>query len=123
MLFADHLITGPSSVHGSFRQAIRKAIPLIRISAVLILQAIFLVMALAFAGRPARGTRAAEPRSPTPAGAAATSKSVRSFMQIVAHDVTQDGPLAWLKFFDDGPQFFMAVNGQLAFPNATAADK
>ena len=42
-------------------------------------------------------------------------------MRTVAHDVTQEGPLAWLKFFDTGPGFFMAVNGQLAFPNAAAA--
>jgi len=36
-------------------------------------------------------------------------------MHTVAHDVTQEGPLAWLKFFNTGPEFFMAVNGQLAF--------
>jgi hypothetical protein len=42
-------------------------------------------------------------------------------MHTVAHDVTQEGPLAWLKFFNTGPEFFMAVNGQLAFPNAAAA--
>jgi hypothetical protein len=37
------------------------------------------------------------------------------------HGVTQEGPLAWLEFFDNGPGFFMAVNGQLASPNAAAA--
>jgi hypothetical protein len=42
-------------------------------------------------------------------------------MHTVAHDVTQEGPLAWLKFFDTGPGFFMVVKGQLAFPNAAAA--
>ncbi|MGC1371138.1 MAG: hypothetical protein WA824_03275 [Candidatus Sulfotelmatobacter sp.] len=42
-------------------------------------------------------------------------------MHTVAHDVTQEGPLAWLKFFNNGPEFFMVVNGQLAFPNAAAA--
>ncbi len=42
-------------------------------------------------------------------------------MRTVAHDVTQEGPPAWLKFFNTGPEFFMAVNGQLAFPNAATA--
>jgi hypothetical protein len=42
-------------------------------------------------------------------------------MHAVADDVTQEGALAWLKFFNTGPEFFMAVNGQLAFPNAAAA--
>jgi hypothetical protein len=42
-------------------------------------------------------------------------------MHTVGHDVTHEGPLAWLKFFNTGPEFFMAVNGQLAFPNAAAA--
>jgi hypothetical protein len=42
-------------------------------------------------------------------------------MAQVAHDVTQDGPLAWLRYFADSPAFFMAVNGQLAFPDSNAA--
>jgi hypothetical protein len=57
----------------------------------------------------------------TPASAAALDESARTFMHTVAHDVTQEGPLAWLNFFNTGPEFFMAVNGQLAFPNAAAA--
>lgn len=44
-------------------------------------------------------------------------------MQTVAHSVSQDGPTAWLKYFDSGPPFFMAVNGQMAFPNALASQQ
>jgi hypothetical protein len=42
-------------------------------------------------------------------------------MKSVARSVTQDGPLAWIKYFDSSPASFMAVNGQMAFPNADAA--
>jgi hypothetical protein len=55
--------------------------------------------------------------------AAAVDRDVRAFMQTVSHAVTQDGPLAWLKYFDSSPAFFMAVNGQMAFPNAAAAQE
>ncbi|MGB6686473.1 MAG: hypothetical protein WBE76_01375 [Terracidiphilus sp.] len=50
-------------------------------------------------------------------------RSVRGFMQTVAHDVTQQGPTAWRKFFSHGPKFFMASEGHLVFPNYPAADK
>src|ERR1035438_3933842 len=46
--------------------------------------------------------------------------SVRAFAQTVAHDVTHDGPSAWRRHFADIPSFFMAVNGQLVFPNSAA---
>jgi hypothetical protein len=57
----------------------------------------------------------------TPDGASPVDQAVREFMQTVSHSVTQDGPMAWIKYFDATPAFFMAVNGQMAFPNATAA--
>ncbi len=50
-------------------------------------------------------------------------RSVRAFMQTVAHDVTQQGPTAWRKFFSHGPKFFMASEGHLVFPSYPAADK
>ena len=43
---------------------------------------------------------------------------VRAFMRDVAHDVTQDGPAAWRKYFADTPEFFMVVNGKIAFANS-----
>ena len=69
-------------------------------------------------------TRAAESsglQSPASTKAGTTEGDVRKFMAQVAFDVTQDGPLAWLKHFEKGPAFFMAVNGQLAFPDSNAA--
>lgn len=50
-------------------------------------------------------------------------QAVRALMQTVAQDVTRNGPLAWLKYFETGPAFFMAVNGQMAFPNSAAAEE
>jgi hypothetical protein len=55
------------------------------------------------------------------ARAAEVETSVRAFVQTVAHDVTQDGPLAWRRHLADSPAFFMAANGQLVFPNSAAA--
>jgi hypothetical protein len=31
--------------------------------------------------------------------------------------------MAWIKYFDASPAFFMAVNGQMAFPNTAAAQE
>lgn len=67
----------------------------------------------------------AAPPSPPVALSAADSTAVRQavrlFVQSVAHDVTQKGPLAWSRFFDDSPAFFMAVNGQMVFASGAAA--
>jgi hypothetical protein len=57
----------------------------------------------------------------TPAQRAAVDDGVRRFAAAVAHDVTQEGPIAWRRHFEDGPAFFMAVNGKLAFPSGQAA--
>jgi hypothetical protein len=61
------------------------------------------------------------PQPLTPARRIAVEDSVRRFTVAVAHDVTQEGPMAWQKYFADTPNFFMAVNGQIAFPNGQAA--
>jgi hypothetical protein len=68
--------------------------------------------------------QAAPPSPPVTLSAADSSEvrqGVRSFMQSVAHDVTQQGPRAWSRYFDDSPAFFMAVNGQVAFSSGMAA--
>jgi hypothetical protein len=52
---------------------------------------------------------------------AGVEKEVRAFTATVAQDVTSDGPIAWRKFFADEPQFFMAVNGTLAFADGPSA--
>lgn len=52
---------------------------------------------------------------------AAVEDGVRQFTAAVAHDVTQEGPIAWQRHFADSPNFFMAVDGKLVFPNGQAA--
>lgn len=54
---------------------------------------------------------------------AAVETSVREFMNQVSQDVTQNGPLAWQKEFQDTLSFFMASDGQLAFANGQAAQQ
>ena len=59
--------------------------------------------------------------APNAAESAAVRQEVRSFVTSVAHDVTRSGPLAWNRYFDDSPAFFMAVDGQMVFPSGMAA--
>lgn len=81
----------------------------------------FLLAAITFAASVPCGLGASHLHSVTSNEAAAMDRAVRAFMQTVSHSVTQDGPMAWIKYFDAGPAFFMAVNGQMVFPNAAAA--
>lgn len=82
----------------------------------------FLLVAIAFiACIPGGG--ASHPPAVTSGEAHAIDQAVRAFIQTVSDSVTQDGPLAWIKYFDESPAFFMAVNGQMAFPNASAAQE
>ena len=81
----------------------------------------FLLVAITFAACVPCGVGASQSHSVTPDEAVATDRAVRAFMQTVSHSVTQEGPVAWIKYFDASPAFFMAVNGQMAFPNAAAA--
>jgi hypothetical protein len=57
----------------------------------------------------------------TAARAAQVQTDVRAYLQRVATDVTRDGPVAWQQHFESGPDFFMAVDGQLAFPDGATA--
>ena len=77
--------------------------------------------AVTFAACVPCGAVGSDPHSLTPDEAVAVDRAVRAFMQEVSHSVTRNGPLDWLKYFDASPAFFMAVNGQMAFPNADAA--
>ena len=122
MLSAGLLDKHPRSVPPcSSHQAIWKADLSVKTLSALIWGSTLLLAAFGSAGCSARTAGSAELQSLTPASAAAVDESARTFMHTVAHDVTQEGPLAWLKFFNTGPEFFMAVDGQLAFPNAAAA--
>lgn len=82
-----------------------------------------LVAAITFAACVPCGAGASHSCSVTPDEAVAVDQAVRTFLQEVAHSVTQDGPLAWIKYFDASPAFFMAVNGQMVFPNPSAAQE
>jgi len=122
MLFAGLLDKNPRSVPScSSHQAIRKADLSVKTLSTLIWRSTLLLAAFGSAGCSARAAGSADLQSVTPASAASIDESARTFMHTVAHDVTQEGPLAWLKFFNTGPEFFMAVNGRLAFSNAAAA--
>jgi hypothetical protein len=80
-----------------------------------------LLAGLAFAGsKTYYASTVAGPYELTTGRTAAVESGVRNFMSDVAHDVTQDGPSAWGKYFADTPAFFMAVDGKIAF--ASGAD-
>jgi hypothetical protein len=81
-----------------------------------------LLLAITLATCIPSGADASRSHSVTEDGVA-TDRAVRAFMQAVSHAVTQDGPMAWIKYFEAGPAFFMAVNGQMAFPNTAAAQE
>lgn len=82
---------------------------------------LLLSLAFALAGCTMHPAAPGEAQSLTPEQARAVQAGVRAFTQTVAHDVTQDGPLAWQKHFAESPAFFMAVNGQVAFADRAAA--
>jgi hypothetical protein len=81
------------------------------------LQCVLLLTTLTIAGSGARhpALGGTQPVTAAPGG---VEDGVRAFMHDVAHDVTQDGPAAWRKYFADTPAFFMAVNGKIAFANS-----
>jgi hypothetical protein len=80
-----------------------------------------LLVAVASSCINARAATLSDSQSPAPTKVGTTERGVRTFMAQVAHDVTQEGPLAWTKYFENSSAFFMAVNGQLAFPDSNAA--
>jgi hypothetical protein len=47
--------------------------------------------------------------------------SVRLLTESIAKNVSREGPVAWLRYFEDAPEFFMAADGQLVFPNIDTA--
>lgn len=49
--------------------------------------------------------------------------SVRLMVDLIARNVSLNGPVAWLRYFEDTPGFFMASGGQLVFPNNDSAEK
>ena len=80
-----------------------------------------LLAMVAAAGCGSHHVASSESQSMTAARATAVDQSVRAFAQLVAHDVTQEGPSAWRRHFADSPEFFMAAEGRLVFPNSASA--
>ncbi len=48
--------------------------------------------------------------------------SVQQMTASIAKDVSRDGPVAWLRYFENTPNFFMASEGQLVFQNYDSAN-
>ena len=48
---------------------------------------------------------------------------VKQFADSIAVNVSKNGPIAWLKYFNDSPEFFMASDGQLVFRDHAAAQQ
>lgn len=51
----------------------------------------------------------------------AVKDSVTRLTVNIAHDLAAKGPVAWLNYFQDSPDFFMANEGQLALHNYQSA--
>jgi hypothetical protein len=51
----------------------------------------------------------------------ASKDSASVLMTQIARGVSEKGPVAWLDYFEDGPDFFMASEGGLAFRNYPSA--
>lgn len=56
-------------------------------------------------------------RKPDPA----VQEGVHQMLDSIARNVTEKGPVAWLDYFENTPDFFMATDGQLDFPNKDTA--
>ncbi len=49
--------------------------------------------------------------------------NVQKMMDSIAIDITHDGPTAWLKYFENTSEFFMASDGHLVFANNEIATR
>ncbi len=58
----------------------------------------------------------------TASQAASIKDSVMQLANNTAKDITAKGPIAWLDYFENSPDFFMASDGDLAFVNYAAAN-
>jgi hypothetical protein len=52
---------------------------------------------------------------------AEVTDSVQKMMDLIAKDISAEGPVAWLKHFENTPDFFMASEGQMVFPTNDSA--
>jgi len=47
--------------------------------------------------------------------------SVEQFFESIPGALAEEGPIAWLGFFEEDPDFFMASDGDLVFPSSDSA--
>ena len=47
--------------------------------------------------------------------------SVQQMIESIAKTISHEGPLAWLAYFENSPDFYMAADGRLVFPDRNAA--
>lgn len=52
---------------------------------------------------------------------AAIEDSVTRLFESIPASLAENGPIAWLPYFDEGPEFFMASDGVLVFPSRDSA--
>jgi hypothetical protein len=52
----------------------------------------------------------------------AVSDSVKQLTANISHDLASRGPVVWLNYFQNSPQFFMAADGQLSFRDYHSAE-
>jgi hypothetical protein len=60
-------------------------------------------------------------RALEPTHAEAMRDSVRQFARQIVRGLADDGPMAWLRYFETTPAFFMASDGRLVFPSNDSA--
>jgi hypothetical protein len=58
----------------------------------------------------------------TASEAASVKDSVQLLAANTAKDISTKGPIAWLDYFEDASDFFMASNGDMAFADYKTAD-
>ncbi len=61
------------------------------------------------------------PPAPQTSNAGSVQKGVRQMAADIAHDISVAGPVAWLNYFEQNPNFFMANEGLRVFPNNDSA--
>lgn len=67
------------------------------------------------------GCRASDSSSPDAVRAGEIQTGVRRMADSIAREVTADGPIAWIRYMEASPGFFMASGENLAFPNIDSA--
>jgi hypothetical protein len=65
--------------------------------------------------------RAAVAAPAVPADEARNASAVRQMMLAIPPELARQGPLGWLRYFDDDRHFLMAVDGKLQFDGIASA--